>query len=234
MSETYTADGTGPFVGAYTMAQGGDLRNVSSVRVTMEAMADDLAYVKTIAEPDGGVNSIIVATGTPVLDKSNGSSTATFMLARLDDGSGFPGAFVISQSVAETGSPNHYPVAIYEMQLPEGATITELGMRCEGSSAGPHVDVPEHMPRVRLFKQPRLATGVVPTLIASAVDTSPDVATYEAAHTVSSAVSEVVARETSKYFLTIEGEAGTNAQEFLYVYSAWVTVQPLRSDPRAA
>jgi hypothetical protein len=47
MAETYTAVSTGPFVGAYTMPQGADTRNIASVRTPMEAMADDVAFVHT-------------------------------------------------------------------------------------------------------------------------------------------------------------------------------------------
>ena len=235
MSETYTAVATGPFVGAYTVPQGGDLRNVSSVRTPMEAMADDIAYLRALIEPNFGTEVLIAAAGTPVLDKHSGATTAAFEIVRADASGSNPAAFFLSQSVAETSGITAYPVAIWEVDLPHGAEITGVGARVEGSSAGPHGALPTKLPTVKVTRLAILTSTGVPDQIVAANDAPADVTAYEAAHTFAATTSGItVDREAYKYFVTIEGEAGSDAQAFLSVYSVWVKVKPIRADKRAA
>jgi hypothetical protein len=233
MSETYTAVDTGPFVGAYTMPQGSDTRNIASVRTPMEAMADDIAYLKSLIEPDFADEVLIAAAGTPVLDKHTGATTAAFSIVRADASGSNPGGFILSQSGVETADITYFPVAIWEIDLPDGSEMTGVGARVEGSSGGPHGALPSKMPAARLMRMP-MATGV-PEQIVAATDAAADVTAYEAAHTISATTSGItVDRETCRYFVTVEGEAGTNATDLLSVYSAWAKVKPVRADKRAA
>lgn len=235
MSETYTAVDTGPFVGAYTMPQGSDTRNIASVRTPMEAMADDIAYLRALIEPDFADEVTIAAVGVPHLDKHSGATTAAFELVRSDASGSNAGVFFVSQSVAESANALYQPVAIWEMNLPHGAEISGIGCRAEGSSGGPHGALPTGMPTVRLMYLPILTSDGVPTQIISKVDDAASVAAYEAAHTFSTTTSGIdVDREANKYFLVVAGEAGTNATDLLSIYSAWVKVKPLRADKRAA
>ena len=235
MSETYTAVSTGPFVGAYTVPQGGDLRNISSVRTPMEAMADDIAYLRSLIEPNSADEVTICATGVPHFDKHSGATTAAFELVRSDASGSNAGVFIVSQSAVETSNILYFPVAIWELNLPHGAEITGVGCRAEGSSGGPHGALPDGMPSVRLMRLAILTSDGVPEQIISKVDDAADVAAYEAAHTFSTATSGItVDREAYKYFLVVSGEAGTNATDLLSVYSAWAKVKPVRADKRAA
>lgn len=113
-------------------------------------------------------------------------------------------------------------VAVYDLDLPDGCTLTGVSV----GFAGPSTDVglPGTKPLLAIVKR-RLTTGVQST-IASASDSSPDVGTYLAFHlNAVSAMSEVVDRTAYRYcaVLTTESGDGSNAGANIYDCQATFT-----------
>ena len=98
----------------------------------------------------------------------------------------------------------------FKLRLPHGSTLTSLTAYYRGSPG--HAALPATMPGLRLDAQ-NLATGAVTFSLVAVTDSSPNVAAFEAWHTITlSGLSYVISRTTEALYAVVTTEANANAQ----------------------
>lgn len=99
--------------------------------------------------------------------------------------------------------------AIAQLELPEGATITQVQLLATGNflAGAAHGALPATMPKVT-FRE--LATTGGTNYSVNQSDTSGNVGAYEIAHTITLTVNRVVSN-LLRYTIEIEGEQGANS-----------------------
>lgn len=96
---------------------------------------------------------------------------------------------------------------VYEVVVPDGATITAISMRVQGAAG--HAALPGVLPQFEFWKV-NLASGTQ-TLIDTRADGSGSVGIYETLHPVTmSPLAEVADTADYKYLVRFQGEAGAN------------------------
>lgn len=103
------------------------------------------------------------------------------------------------------------------LYAPHNSTVTTIAVHID--PAGAHVGLPANMPSIDIVSVDGLGNV---TSLATATDTSVNVAAYEVAHTITATgLSIVMNRNTNRYAIRLVGESGANALVGTsYIYTA--------------
>ena len=197
MSYTHVADGSGGYIGEYELpVDGADARNAATVAAPMEGLANDIKAVRT--ENQGGGTVERLRHISPIVPWDGSAVEWTF-----PNGG--------EQAITEVGvstSVRHQLIVPFDE--PHGATITRLAVWCTPKSG--HAGLPSLMPRL-LLQRRDLATGTTTTL-ATLTDSTAVLGSYTGTrHTINQGLSVTLDRSSYSYFIILESEGGTNAQD---------------------
>jgi len=197
MSYNHTADGSGGYVGVYTLpVDGADARNAVTVAAPMEGLANDIAAVRT--ENQGGITVDRVRHISPIVPFDGSAVEWTFP----------NGGEQAITKVGVSTSVRHQLITPFDE--PHGATITRIAVWLTPQSG--HAGLPSLMPRM-LLQRRDLSTGTTTTL-ATLTDTTATLGAYTGTrHTINQGLSVTLDRQSYSYFLILESEGGTNAQD---------------------
>lgn len=186
----------------------GEAANAASVRSATEPLADRAFFLRkrvTGSESGEELPLPMIAAGTGVV---NFTWDSPQMEWRQD-------------SVASAG------VIFFDLTtvIPKNCKITSIGALVKGAAG--HGALPITMPQIKLYEKNSLTQGNA-TVLGTKVDDSANVGAYETVHAiVLSGLTEVVANNSgSRYYLTFEGEDGTNELIGLRLLGLYATVDP--------
>jgi hypothetical protein len=117
--------------------------------------------------------------------------------------------------------------AFWPISLPNGATLTSLGVVLEPTTG--HAALPVSMPRFELVSIAN--DGTVVSEVAFVTDSSASVIAYQTLHTiVSGALSVVINNATKRYLVAFSSEGSTNALAGLKFYHPYYSFTMLNLD----
>lgn len=210
MSHTYTAIGSGSYVGAYTMPDDGDSRNAAAFNVPMEGMAEDVRRVKGLV--DSGTANFSAVKHFPFTHIPSPSSASDFTRT-----------FNIFSSQMYWVHNAHTVVKYLEapLDLPEGFEISQIQAWIDPKTG--RGGLPLTKPTIFLLQQNN-QTGASANL-GSATDSSATREAYETHHAITLNLSpvHVVGRSQWSYSVFLTTESSTNAQSNGLIYSVKVT-----------
>lgn len=199
MSSVYTPDDTNN-PADYTMPDDGDNEDVASVRVSLEGLADKIAYTQKNYPLDTTFSTFRVQPYnlTPVgADNEVPISLQWFS----NNGLWLQGdiSFTVGLSID------------CPLELPNGSVLTGVTVYLNGKFLTGHTNLPANMPQIRVFKH-AIATGAITALSALTTDSSGFVVDYDAPHAVvASVASEVISTDIYRYSVRVVGEHGTDS-----------------------
>lgn len=220
----YTADpSNNPSV--FDLPDDGDVKPVSSINPTLEALADKAAHA---VWPETNNTKTY-----PLASRSIGRVMRGVGVASVTGGApdwavqnGFNGAIFLQVTLSTTA------VVYQPLDLPDGCTLTAVIVWLQGSAG--HDGIPAQLPRVRLYKL-NITTGALTQIGITTTDPS-NLAAYETYHFVSigGGISEVIDNSTYRYVVGIVGESGAHSQAGLEYVGTSCSMTVTKQDPGAS